>query len=358
MYMKVAKLFVLTMFVGVWAACSDDNGRDDTILNIENVTGKYWYCTHWANKPNSYTTDDLIEVMKLEENGKLWTMDFGGRTDEQLGMWSSTDNEIILSYANGTIEKWGVLHSGTNYLEVMVNKGERRYVTEPSYLKEITGDAFLVNEVKSSGNEPTRIGIAIRGKNTVNIGEASVIPATDNVFKLAYQSRIKVWADKGDILAADFGLPEKSRDILFYIKAAGNPVKFRDRIYAENLPQRSFRDFALNAFNTGKDLHIEWNGYEDPAVYYRVEILKENQDASNPYFVSQLYAGIQSLVVNSNTKTETDVENRVGDLRDGDKYVVRLSAVLLEPGIDYNHNYSYANLQALTYVQRTLVWEE
>jgi hypothetical protein len=103
---------------------------------------------------------------------------------------------------------------------------------------------------------------------------------------------------------------------------------------------------------------VEWNPYDQASVYYRVEVLKENADAANPYFVSQLYAGIESLSVDSNTKTETDVENRMGDLKNGDKYIVRLSAILLEPGIDYNHKYSNVNIQAISYVQRTLVWTE
>lgn len=358
MVMKGGKCFLFFLLAGIFLACSDDDKRDDTILEIERVTGKYWYCMNWANTPNSYTTEDLVEVVKLEDNGKLWTMDFSGRVDREVGTWSNDENEITLRYNTGIMEKWGVLHNGNNYLTVMVNKGERKYITEPSYLQDLTGDAYLVNEVKSSGAEPTRIGISVRGKNTVNMSEASVIAASEKVFKLAYQNKIKTWTDKGDIVAGEFDLPENARDILFYIKVAGNSLKFKDRIYAENLPVRSFRDFGLNAYNEGKDLRVEWKPFDEASVYYRVEVLKENGDAANPYFVSQLYAGIESLVINSNTKTETDVDNRMNDLKEGDKYVVRLSAILLEPGIDYNHKYSNVNIQAISYVQRVLVWSE
>lgn len=358
MVMKGGKCLLIFLFAGIFMSCSDDGKRDDTILNIDKVTGKYWYCINWANTPNSYTTEDLVEAVKLESSGKLWTMDFSGRIDREVGTWFSGENEITLRYDNGTTEKWGVLHSGSNYLTVMVNKGERKYVTEPVYLQDLTGDAYLINEIKSSGVEPTRVGVSVKGKNTVNMSEASVIAAPDKVFKLAYRSRVKSWTDKGDIVASEFELPENTRDIVFYIKVSGHPLKFKDRIYAENLPQRSFRDFGLNAYNEGKSLRVEWNPYDWASVYYRVEVLKENADAANPYFVSQLYAGIESLSVDSNTKTETDVENRMGDLKNGDKYIVRLSAILLEPGIDYNHKYSNVNIQAISYVQRTLVWTE
>ena len=42
--------------------------------------------------------------------------------------------------------------------------------------------------------------------------------------------------------------------------------------------------------------------------------------------------------------------NRLRELRSGETYVVRLTALLYEPGIDpWNNNYGYANVQAVAY---------
>lgn len=364
--MRVGKLFWLPVLMICWTACSDDDGGDDTVLDLKNVTGKYWYSLNWANNPEGYTTDDLVEVVKLEDNGKVWTMDFGGRTEKEAGRWESGDNnDIALHYYDGTTENWGVLHNGSDYLTVRVNKGERKYVTEPAALEEMTGDAFLVNEVKNAGAEPLRIGIAVCGKNAVNISSSSaVIVAPGEVFRLSYQTRSKTWTDKGDIFAGDFGLPGAARDILFSIKVSGQQLKFRDRIYTENLPSRTFREFGLDGINEGQTLYVEWNPFAESGVYYRVEVFPTkasddpSPDLASPYFISQLYANTGSLEITSGTKTEGGTENKIGDLRKGQKYVVRLSAILLEPGIDYNHKYGSANIQAVTYVQRSLVWGE
>lgn len=364
--MEMGKLFLVLTAVLCWGACSKDDGRDDTVLDLKNVTGKYWYSLNWANNPEGYTTDDLVEVVKLEDNGKVWTLDFGGKMEKETGRWENGDNnDITLYYYNGTTEKWGVLHSGSDYLTVRVNKGERKYVTEPAALEAMTGDAFLVNEVKNVGTEPTRIGVAIGGKNAVNMSSSSVvIVAPEEVFRLAYQARSKSWTDKGDIFAGDFGLPETARDILFSVKIVGLQLKFKDRIYAENLPARTFREFGLDGINEGRTLYVEWNPFAETGIFYRIEVFKTqanddlSPDLANPYFVSQLYGHSDRLEITSATKTEGGTENKIGDLRIGDKYVLRLSAVLLEPGVDPNHKYSLANLQAITYVQRTLVWGE
>lgn len=357
--MKILKWMLgMVCLCGV-ISCNDEEGRDDTILEMHRITEKYWYCTNWANNKDGYTTDDLLEILKFGEDGKLWRMDFGGKVDEVVGSWTSSNNEIILKYVAGGEEKWNVLHSGDNYLHVKVNKGERNFTLEPRYLQNLAADAFLIQEISKTEEIPLRVGVEITGTNTVNIGgDAEVILAKDQIVPLVYKSRTKSWNARDVIEANRLGLPGEERLVVFYISAAGNPVKFSDYIYAGEVPSKSFDAFQLNAINKGQVLEVSWDAFSQPGIYYRVEVLNGDMDTSNPYFVSVLYDNIHALSITKDTKTNNDLPNRMGELKNGMNYVVRLSAIVLEPGIDYNHKYSYTNIQSVTFVKRAFVWED
>lgn len=356
--MKILKWMLGMLCLCGMISCSDDEGRDDTILEMHRLTGKYWYCTNWANNKDGYTTDDLLEILKFGEDRKLWKMDFSGKTDAVAGSWTSDKNEITLTYAEGGEEKWNVLHSGDGYLNVKVNRGERNYTLEPRYLQNLAADAFLIQEVSKTEEVPLRLGVEITGSNTVNIRDAEVILAKDQVVPMVYKSRTKSWNARDVIEASRFGLPDTERMVVFYINAGGNPVKFSDKIYAGGVPKKSFDAFKLNAINKGQTLEVSWDAFSETGIYYRVEVLNADMDTSNPYFVSVLYANINSLSITKDTKTNEDLPNRMGELKNGMNYVVRLSAIVLEPGIDYNHKFSYTNLQSVTYVKRAFVWED
>ena len=356
--MKILKWMLGTMCLCGMISCSDDNGRDDTILEMHRLTGKYWYCTNWANNKEGYTTDDLLEILKFGEDGKLWRMDFGGKIDEVVGSWTSDNNVITLNYTESGEEKWNVLHSGEDYLHVKVNKGERNFVLEPRYLQNLAADAFLIQEISKTEEVPLRVGVEITGANTVNIGDAEVILAKGQVVPMVYKSRTKSWNARDVIEANHLGLPGEERLVVFYINAGGNPVKLSERIYAGEVPSKSFDAFQLNAINKGQVLEVSWNAFAQAGIYYRVEVLNGNMDTSNPYFVSVLYDNISTLSITKDTKTNNDLPNRMGELKNGMNYVVRLSAIVLEPGMDYNHKYSYTNLQSVTFVKRAFVWED
>lgn len=357
--MKILKWMLGMVCLCGMISCNDEEGRDDTILEMHRITEKYWYCTNWANNKDGYTTDDLLEILKFGEDGKLWRMDFGGKVDEVAGSWTSSNNEIILKYAAGGEEKWNVLHSGDNYLHVKVNKGERNFTLEPRYLQNLAADAFLIQEISKTEEIPLRVGVEITGTNTVNIGgDAEVILAKDQIVPLVYKSRTKSWNARDVIEANRLGLPGEERLVVFYINAAGNPVKFSDYIYAGEVPSKSFDAFQLNAINKGQVLEVSWDAFSQSGIYYRVEVLNGDMDTSNPYFVSVLYDNIHALSITKDTKTNNDLPNRMGELKNGMNYVVRLSAIVLEPGIDYNHKYSYTNIQSVTFVKRAFVWED
>lgn len=131
---------------------------------ITGVTIRYWKCIGLPENigivrigritKEGYTTDDLLEILKFGEDGKLWRMDFGGKIDEVVGSWTSDNNVITLNYTESGEEKWNVLHSGEDYLHVKVNKGERNFVLEPRYLQNLAADAFLIQEISKTEEVP------------------------------------------------------------------------------------------------------------------------------------------------------------------------------------------------------------
>lgn len=358
--MKMLKLFPFLFCLGFFTACSDEDKDQDDVLDMSKLTGKYWYYNKWQNDKNSYVLDDLLEIIRFEENGKLWEMDFGGKNEKIVGTWMAQENAITLRYTSRPEEIWNVLKSDKDFIEAMVFGGKREYRAEPDYLKNLTADAYLMDEVKNDGVLPeTRISISIAGKNAVNIAkDAAVILDRNHTVPLTLKN--KEWTESEPILASDYELPAEGREIRFYIKVSGNPVKFSDYIYAEGLPKRKFQDFDLSAQNQDRSLLVKWKPFEDEnnKIYYQIEVLNDAEDVANPYFVSRLQSPHTSqLEITETTTTDQDKPNNLKNLKAGQTYTVRLSAVLLEPGTSAEDLYSYTNRQAVSSLKWKYVWQ-
>ena len=135
-------------------------------------------------------------------------------------------------------------------------------------------------------------------------------------------------------------------------------LKLQDTIYSQNLPQRTLSESGLEAITelgTGA-LKVSWNSYQNPDIYYRVEIFSKKMDLTQPYFVSRIQPATSTgMTINTTTSGEV---NRIGELIKGESYRVRLTALMFEPGVDViNDEYSSANLQAVTYFSRGFLWE-
>lgn len=343
-------VFVLVLL----AACGKDD-RDDTVLNMNDLSGKFWYNNLWLGDPYSYVKNDVLEVVKFEKNGVLSVMDYGGRTERAAGKWVNRSNEITLEYLDGSTEVWNVLHSGSDYIRPIVNGGERNYVTEPDYLKQLTADVFLVNEYTVGNSRQTYLGADVRGN--LNIREAVLITGEGQTTPLVNKGYF--WCERkpsgGDYIDFD----GKEKEVRFYFKIGkSEQVKLSDRLFANNLPDRSPTDFALNAVNPlgVTTLTVTWNPYPESNVYYRVEVFNEQMDLINPYFASRIQpAGTGRLDVRTSTSGEV---NRMDEMKSGTKYIVRLAAIRFEPQVDViNDQYANANLQAVTYTTRSCVWE-
>ena len=174
--MKWGKLLLGVGWACVLYACSDDDGKDDTIMNMSELTGKYWYYNAWLGDKYGMGQSDLLEVIRFEKGGVLKMMEFGGRRVHAIGTWTGGDNQITMDLDDGDSIVWNVQRSGPDYIQTIVNaQGERKYTTDPGYLGELTADAFLVNEYTDGNQFKTYIGVDVRGNK--NVKEVALIPA-------------------------------------------------------------------------------------------------------------------------------------------------------------------------------------
>ena len=216
-------------------------------------------------------------------------------------------------------------------------QGERKYTTDPGYLGELTADAFLVNEYTDGNQFKTYIGVDVRGNK--NVKEVALIPADGK--SIPVENHGYFWSER----------QPQSGD---YVDFGGE----KDTIYSQNLPQRTLNESGLEAITelgTGA-LKVSWNSYQNPDIYYRVEIFSKKRDLTQPYFVSRIQPATSTgMTINTTTSGEV---NRIGELIKGESYRVRLTALMFEPGVDViNDEYSSANLQAVTYFSRGFLWE-
>ena len=354
--MKWGKLLLGVGWACVLYACSDDDGKDDTIMNMSELTGKYWYYNAWLGDKYGMGQSDLLEVIRFEKGGVLKMMEFGGRRVHAIGTWTGGDNQITMDLDDGDSIVWNVQRSGPDYIQTIVNaQGERKYTTDPGYLGELTADAFLVNEYTDGNQFKTYIGVDVRGNK--NVKEVALIPADGK--SIPVENHGYFWSERqpqsGDYV--DFG--GEKREVRFYLRIGKNTqLKLQDTIYSQNLPQRTLSESGLEAITelgTGA-LKVSWNSYQNPDIYYRVEIFSKKMDLTQPYFVSRIQPATSTrMTINTTTSGEV---NRIGELIKGESYQVRLTALMFEPGVDViNDEYSFANLQAVTYFSRGFLWE-
>ncbi len=341
--------------LGMMIACSDDNSRDDSVLDISLLIGKYWYYNAWQGDKYGMVGKDVLEVMRLEKGGALKMMEFGGRRETVVGQWSCEDNRLLFDYRSGEQLNWSVLHSGDDYIEMINDLGTRKYTTEADYLQDLTADAFLVNDYSDGNVFRTRFGAIVRGN--INVRDAALIVSDKNYISL--ENHGYYWNERSPEQSDYIRFDAKGREVRFYLRIGRNTdLKLRDSIYPDNLPERAPATMALLAYPKDGNLNVCWNPYERKDVYYRVEVFPADMDLDKPYFVSRIQnSGSEKLSVSTTTAVEEGTVNKLRDLQKGKTYQVRLSAVLYEPGIDrVNDGYSYANLQAITYFTKEFIW--
>lgn len=359
--MKWSRLFMLLALMSAGVACSDDDSHkeEDEVLDMSGVLGQSLYYNKWLNNKNDYTTEGMVDVIRFGQDGKLWEIDFGGHNEKLLGTWkeNTDNNQVEVSYEDGEKEIWHVLSWKNGIFTVMVNKGKREYIAEDNslvdYLKNMSGDAFFLTEVEQGGSK-TSLRVLLEGEQTVNVREAKVILDKDQEMELVYVGN-NVMMEKEAIeeeALTNLGMPGKGRDVIFYVnEGSEREFKFSDYVYADGFTKVDYKAFDLRASNTSGEISVNWkNPYSNGETYCQVEVL--SSDEKTTYFKSDLEKGRLTLDIDNTTKTISG-SNDIRKLLDkgrGTNFIVRLSVVLLEPGISSTSSSCYINRQAVTNV--------
>lgn len=362
--MKWGKLFLPVVLLCLGVACSDSDSKDENEeLDMSQVLNKNLYYNKWLNNKDAYTTEGMVDVIRFSGDGKVWEIDFGGKKETLLGNWTVDVKENILNvaYESGERETWHVLDWEKGIFTVMVNKGKREYISEDNksseYLQNLTGDAFLLTEIDQRESK-TMLRVMLEGSNTVNV-IAKAILSDDQAIDLKLINKALI--EKESIDASLLGLPGRARDIIFYVNAGkGKEFKFADHVYASALGAKDFSAFDLRSRNTSNELTVEWrNPYATNEAYYQIEVM--SADEKQTYFMSDYLAkGTSQLNIDNTTKCmegyTNDMQTLFSAAPGAVNFKIRLSIVLLEPGIDINSKCSYVNRQSVTNVTTIQAW--
>lgn len=356
--MKLGKLLVGIFCLAFLGACGDDDKKDDSGLNLSDVVGRNWYYNAWVGDKYGMKQEDMLEVIRFEQGGALKKIDFGGRQEYIIGKWESEADILRLKYNSGNEILWNVMKSNKNELEVKNVMGERTYTSDDAYLSNLTADAFWVNDYDNGANRcKTYIGANVEGHS--NLRNVELITGNGEYSKL--KSSGYHWEiDKKNIKDTDFD--EQEREVRFYLRVGEKTeFKLKDTLYNSNLPECTAKELALSAESFYGDIKVSWIPYDRGEVYYKIEIFPKSMDYKDVFFVSKIQSINSSsspyvFTINSNSVGEV---NRLNELKKGENYTVRLTAILFEPNVNdwYNDKYSYANIQAVSYFTKTMVWE-
>lgn len=339
-------LLLLPCFV----SCNND--EDVNEISIDHITGKYWFHNRWLENKTGFSDEDHIIATKFDRNGTVYLMNGAGREEYLYGTWKSSENQIQIKTEKGE-EEWNVLNTKSDRFDVIVNNGLRHLTPEPDYMKGMTVDAFYVNEYRNNEGHVTYLDARITGQP--GIRESLLIMDDQTNYNLRnYGYYWGVNRQKKEI-----EMKVEERDLKFYLQIGhSHHLKFRDHLYATNLPKRLPMDFDLQATNPGgaSSLKVTWKPFDEDHIYYRIEVLNADKDPINPYFVSLLQGThSSSIIINENSAGS---HNRISELKSGEHYVVRLAAILYEPKVDpINDRYGEGNIQAITYTEKRIIWE-
>lgn len=192
------------------------------------------------------------------------------------------ENILAVDWKNGNSETWMVENCTSKKLVVNNGWGEREYITRPSYLENLTGDAFWVNKFVDGVSKP-QLGFRISNDRSMRQGFVLALLSDDESVKLKNYNN--VWKGEADISRVE------DRRIRFSCRIGSDYVKFDEFITADNFPSMRLTDIDFtSSIKAGypNQLEIEWNKFEGENVYYKMEVYSKDNEA-DVYFESGLF---------------------------------------------------------------------
>ena len=337
------KLGMLSLIVGsLWlGSCSDDD--KDFMLDVNRMTGVDWYYNRTTSKNySSFSDENVLEINRFDKSGEIKGIDLRGVIDSVAGTWRDEgENILAVDWKNGNAETWTVENCTSKKLVVNNGWGEREYITKPSYLENLTGDAFWVNKFVDDVSKP-QLGFRISNDRSMRAGYVLALLSDDESVKLKNYNN--VWKGEADISGVE------DRRIRFSCRIGSDYVKFDEFITADNFPSMRLTDIDFTSSLKGgypNQLEIEWNKFEGENVYYKIEVYSKDNEA-DVYFESGLFSYDNGkYTLNESTIGKINKLNKIDSKKE---YTLRLTAVMLEPGVASNSVIAESRIQAVVYV--------
>lgn len=332
------------MFLG---GCSDDDKEFQ--LDTNRMTGVDWYYNGGTSGNRlSFTDENVLDINRFDKNGEIRGLDIRGQVDTIAGVWSDEGmNTLAVEWKNGTTDKWTVLKCNSSDFTVTNKWGKREYVSKPSYLQNLTGDAFWVNYFDGDASK-TKLGFQVSGNTSLRAGYVYALLSDDKSGQIELNNNNNIW--RGEVANS-----VENRRVRFSCRVGSkNYVKFDERITDENFAPMRLPDVAMKITRmTGSNqLEISWNEFAGENVCYKMEVYLKN-NVNDVYFESALFPYVNVYPLSESTVGKV---NRLNKIDSRKEYEIRLTAVMLEPGVAYNTTIAENRVQAVFYVTDKFNW--
>ena len=202
--------------------------------------------------------------------------------DSVAGTWRDEgENILAVDWKDGNTEMWTVENCTSREFVVNNGWGKRVYVTVPSYLENLTGDAFWVNKFVDGVSKP-QLGFRISNDRSMRAGYVLALLSDDKIELKGYGN---VWKGEADISRVE------DRRVRFSCRIGSDYVKFDEFITADNFSSMRLTDIDFtSSIKAGypNQLEITWNKFEGENVYYKMEVYSKDNEA-DVYFESGLF---------------------------------------------------------------------
>lgn len=332
------------MFLG---GCSDDDKEFQ--LDTNRMTGVDWYYNGGTSGNRlSFTDENVLDINRFDKNGEIRGLDIRGQADTVAGVWSDEGlNTLAVEWKNGTTDKWTVLKCNSSDFTVTNKWGKREYVSKPSYLQNLTGDAFWINYFDGDASK-TKLGFQVSGNTSLRAGYVYALLSDDKSGQIELNNNNNIW--RGEVANS-----VENRRVRFSCRIGSkNYVKFDERITGENFDPMRLSDVAMKITKmTGSNqLDISWNEFPGENVCYKMEVYLKN-NVNDVYFESALFPYVNNYPLSESTVGKVNKLNKIDSRKE---YEIRLTAVMLEPGVAYNTTIAENRVQAVFYVTDKFNW--